>query len=122
MVALLYIAATAALMLINPVTLWVMYLAVMCMDAANGKSFLPSNSGPFMKVVLYTGYFVDFACNVTWATLIFLDPPRELLVTSRLERYKYGGSTTFAYQKSLAIWMGDTLLDPFAPDGQHLKP
>ena len=40
------------------------------------------------KIIMYIGAIIDFVVNVTWFTLIFLDVPKEYLLTKRVERLK----------------------------------
>jgi hypothetical protein len=40
------------------------------------------------KYVMYIGAVIDFLVNITWFSLIFLDVPKEYLLTKRVERLK----------------------------------
>lgn len=40
------------------------------------------------KAVMYIGAIIDFVVNVTWFSVIFLDVPKEYLLTKRVERLK----------------------------------
>jgi hypothetical protein len=40
------------------------------------------------KVVMYVGATIDCVVNLTWFSLIFLDVPKEFLLTKRVERLK----------------------------------
>ena len=42
------------------------------------------------KVIMYIGAIIDLVVNVTWFTLIFMDVPKEYLLTKRIERLKQG--------------------------------
>lgn len=61
------------------------------------------------------GFVVDVLTNITIATVLFAEPPHELLLTTRLQRY-VGGS---GWRKAVATWVCDTLLDPLDPRGEH---
>ena len=61
------------------------------------------------------GFVVDVLTNITIATVLFAEPPRELLLTTRLQRY-VGGS---GWRKAVATWVCDALLDPLDPRGEH---
>ena len=68
--------------------------------------------GPFILL----GLAVDVIANCTLAWVIFGEHPREWLVTTRLTRYIDSGD---AYQKNLAKFICDELLDVFDPTGNH---
>lgn len=67
---------------------------------------------PFVVVALV----VDTLANLSIASLVFLDPPRELLVTDRLLRYMRKDD---GWRRDVAMWICDNLLDPFDPSGNH---
>jgi hypothetical protein len=58
----------------------------------------------------------DFLMQMTIATVIFLDPPRDLLVTGRLKRYRDTGS---GWRKHWATEICERGLNPFAPTKKH---
>lgn len=60
---------------------------------------------------------MDVFFNLVPATVIFLDLPRELLFTKRLERYKAQG---VGWRYTVARWICQNLLDPFQQGG-HCK-
>lgn len=62
------------------------------------------------------GYLLDVVSNQTVAALLFLDPPREWLVTSRLQRYK---ATETGWRLRVAEAICEGLLDVFDPSGEH---
>lgn len=64
--------------IINPITLLLVYILY---------TITPAKSYTY-KPIMYLGAILDFTVNVTWFTLIFLDLPRELLLTKRIERLK----------------------------------
>ena len=57
---------------------------------------------------------MDVFFNLIPATLIFLDLPRELLFTKRLERYK---AQAAGWRYTVARWICQNLLDPFQQGG-----
>lgn len=63
------------------------------------------------------GYALDFLANVIVATLIFLELPREALVTTRLQRHI--NSPTSSWRTAIAVWVCDEMLDVFDPSGNH---
>lgn len=62
------------------------------------------------------GLVLDVFANIIIAPLVFLDLPRELLVTTRLIRYKKTESG-WRYRFACAICEG--MLDVFDPTGDH---
>lgn len=62
------------------------------------------------------GYLMDVIANLTVASLLFLEPPRELLVTSRLQRYV---ALEQGWRFRIADWICNHLLDVFDPSGNH---
>jgi hypothetical protein len=130
-----------AAFLVCTLLLWVFYLAVMHLQEARDAGRIKPESLSLAKVVLYIGLFIDCAYNMTWATLIYLDPPREFLVTQRLKRYKYGYntyrlmrdeegrirlfrvfvmSTVTGWRLQLTEWFALVLLDWADPSGKHV--
>ncbi|HTH40652.1 MAG TPA: hypothetical protein VL968_07670 [Rhodocyclaceae bacterium] len=61
---------------------------------------------------------MDVIFNLIPATIIFLDPPRELLFTQRLDRYEAEDS---GWRYTLALWICQNLLNPFQQGGHCTK-
>lgn len=110
-----------ALFLAETGFLWVLYLAVMRLQQVRDAGRFPAEAAPIAKCILGCGLFVDFAYNMTWATVLFLDVPCEMLVTRRLERYRYGHDIA-AWRRRLTEWFSRVMLDPFDPSGLHVRP
>lgn len=68
--------------------------------------------------VLAVGILMDVAANATLAWLLFMEPPREWMVTTRLRRYIRTPSEA-AWRRAMANWTCDYLLNPFDPRGRH---
>ena len=66
--------------------------------------------------VVILGYAMDILANWLIAPIIFLDLPRELLVTSRLIRYQTEDS---GWRAKLSFYICEHLLDVFDPTGNH---
>lgn len=66
--------------------------------------------------VVLVGLVLDILANLTLAMLIFLDLPREWLVTDRLQRYV---AQKTGWRADFANWVCNNLLDPFDPTNQH---
>jgi hypothetical protein len=95
---------------------WGMYVLVMGIYRAHLshrlKGLVLVLSLPFIVI----GYLMDVFANVTIASLVFLELPREWLVTSRLQRYIAHGT---GWRAAKARWICDNLLDVFDPSGEH---
>jgi hypothetical protein len=101
---------------------WVLYLAIMSLRLVRDQGRLPKAVEPYAKVIILAGLALDCIYNLTVGTIIFMDLPQELLLTDRLERYKYGSDKSNWRYAEACEW-GDTFLDPYDyPDWIHLKP
>jgi hypothetical protein len=98
------------------VVTWLFYLAVMALMPHR------HNLHPIAKahayVLLGIGLALDALLNLVVGTLLFLDPPREWLLTLRLMRYLRNVHER-AWRRDLAEWLCDHLLDQFDPNGTH---
>lgn len=68
-------------------------------------------------MLLAVGYVLDCALNTFVGTLVFLDRPREWVLTDRLKRYHATAAGT--WRDRVATWICTRMLDPFAPGGKH---
>jgi len=95
---------------------WAMYVLVMGIYRAHLAKRLTAVtlclSAPFIAL----GYLMDVIANLTVASLVFMEPPRELLVTARLQRYVASGK---GWRFTIADWICNHLLDVFDPSGNH---
>lgn len=96
--------------------LWFFYLAVMSLKRAKDAGMLSSAAKVLGYPVLCVGLILDVLVNAFICTPLFLELPRELLVTSRLKRHNRTGR---GWRKRLAAWF-EPLLDPFDPSGDHI--
>ena len=97
---------------------WGFYVLIMGLY----RAYLTDRLGPVTKFLgapfFITGYLMDVACQITFASLLFMELPAELLVTTRLTRHLKTGS---GWRYRLASWLCTALLDPFDPTGKHCK-
>lgn len=98
--------------------LWMFYLAVMSLMRARDAGKLSRPAYILGLPILWTGLFIDCVVNIFVASVVFLEPPRELLVTSRLTRLVHRNS---GWRGKLALWVCINLLDQFDPSGHHCK-
>jgi hypothetical protein len=89
---------------------------------AVSRAKLNNTLSPGIKFFSYPWYFIglllDFSLNVFWGTLVFLQPPRDVLLTGRLIRIKKTGQ---GWRLKLATWICEELLDPLDPKGCHCR-
>ena len=96
--------------------LWVFYLAVMNLKRAKDAGMLTRTAAALGYPVLFVGWILDAFVNVFVLTVLMLELPQELLVTTRLKRHnRYGNG----WRKSFARWF-EPLLDPYDPSGDHI--
>lgn len=98
--------------------LWIFYLAVMHLKRARDNGTLSRPALYLGYPVLLVGYALDVFVQVVVASVVFLDPPRELTLTGRLKRY-INTSPAGSWREAAAAWMCAHLLDQFDPDGRH---
>jgi len=94
---------------------WYFYVLVMGLYRAHLAGRLTPITTALAIPALVVGYAMDIVANITVASLLFKDIPREWLVTTRLKRYQEGDG----WRKDWADWICTNLLDPFDPNGDH---
>ncbi|WP_431477844.1 hypothetical protein [Massilia eburnea] len=98
--------------------LWILYLAVMNLQRARDNGTITPAAYRLGLPLLYVGLLVDCLVNVIPVSALFLELPREFLVTQRLTRH---ANAEGGWRKGLAIWFAKNLLDTFDPSGQHVR-
>lgn len=93
-------------------SLWVFYLAAMKLKVHRHE--LKPVAKFFGYQVLIIGLIIDVFANFTLMTILTLDPPRELTVTARLQRYKH----KTGWKGKIRKWFCGNLLDIF-DEGEH---
>ena len=96
--------------------LWVLFLATMNLGQAKAEGKLKGFALYAGYTVLAVGLLVDFVVQVTVATVLWLELPRELTVSGRVERLCREGH---GYRLTLALWFRRVLLAPFDRSGGH---
>lgn len=97
---------------------WYLYVLVMGFYRAHLARKMTGITYLLALPALCVGYVVDALANIVFATIVFQEWPREMLVTSRLTRYINGES---GWRRDLAQGICDALLDIFDPTGSHCK-
>ena len=95
---------------------WGVYVLVMGIYRAHLSRRLVGLNKVLALPVVGFGYLMDVTANLFIAPLVFLDWPREALVTARLIRYK---RTDTGWRNRLATFICEHLLDVFDPTGDH---
>lgn len=96
---------------------WLFYLAVMNLKRAKDAGTLSKVALVMGYPILLVGLVLDALLNVTVMTVLFLEPPREWLVTARLKRH---AEVFGPWRGDLARWFAKHLLDVFDPSGKHI--
>ena len=96
--------------------LWLFYLAVMNLYRAKKAKTISWPALMLGYPILIIGALLDLLVNVLIMSLVFLEPPRELLVTQRLARHI---KTAKGWRAKLAYLICHHLLNAFDPSGDH---
>lgn len=95
---------------------WMFYVLIMGLYRAYLSKRLVGLNKYLAAPCLLIGLILDVVANIFFATFIFMELPKEWLVTSRLMRYQ---TYDHGYRKKLAQYICDNVLDPFDPTGNH---
>ena len=114
----IYALTYVAISLTAIYALWVLFLAVMSLKRAYDDKTLSKPALIVGYPLLVVGLLIDFFVNVTVATLVLLEPPREFTVSDRLSRLAKGCK---GWRKDGACWFCKHFLDVFDPYGKHCK-
>lgn len=95
---------------------WGLYVLVMGVYRAHLDNRLHGLNKVLALPYIGIGVLFDVIANVFIASILFMEPPKEFLVTSRLQRYmkNEGGR-----RRRIALYICDHLLDIFDPRGNH---
>ena len=97
---------------------WGLYVLVMGVYRAHLSGRL-SRTGYWLGVPwVVIGYLVDVLANLTVASLVFAQLPREMLVTTRMQKI-IANQNEKRWRRAIAQWVCDELLDIFDPTGNH---
>ena len=97
-------------------SLWIFFLAVMNLKRAQDMGKLSKTARLLGLPILAIGYLLDLLSNMVPMTILFLEIPKETLVTRRVCRHIHDST---GYRLKLALWFKDNLLDNFDPTGNH---
>jgi hypothetical protein len=96
--------------------LWVHYVAVMRLMQVRDAGHLTTAMKAIGYPALVVGLLLDLIVNTVVATLIFLELPKELTVSSRLTRHSERGE---GWRMRVALAIRTALLDNIDPNGVH---
>jgi hypothetical protein len=96
--------------------LWVFYIAVMGLKRVRDTIGLSPWALRFGYPILIVGYVLDVLVNWFVFTVVMLEVPKELTVSSRLKRHNQE-STGWRLK---IVKFFEPLLDPFDPSGDHI--
>lgn len=106
------------LLLVIPVAIreiWLRYLAVMALKRARNEGKLSRAAFAIGLTLFIPAYVLDILGNLIICTVLFLDWPRETLITGRIQRYVDGPD---GWRRRMAVWFAVHLLNPF--DDGHI--
>ena len=92
---------------------WVMYLAIMGLIPYRHEMHPIAKGHAYVLVAI--GLVMDTILNIVVASVILLQPPRELLLTTRLRKNVRRGG----WRGRVSKWVCVHLLDQFDPKGYH---
>ena len=101
---------------------WIAFLSVMALKSARDSGKLTKTSEVLAMPLLVVGWLLDFSLNMA-STVIFLDLPKEWLLTIRCDRYLSLVNPTglSLYRQRFARQLCKNLLDPFQSGGHCHK-
>ena len=95
---------------------WGLFVLVMGLYRAHLEKRLSVYAYVLGAPFLAAGYIIDVVANLVIATSVFMELPKELLVTDRLTRYNEGN---YGWRSKVAKFVCENLLDVFDPSGKH---
>lgn len=101
----LFVVACYVLMLVT----WLFYLAAMNLIKLKDQLHGFAKFNGYILVTI--GVILDVLLNWIVGSILFLEIPREFLLTERLQRHKKGKG----WRYKLAYWLCENLLNPFDP-------
>ena len=95
--------------------IWLRYLAVMALKRVRNEGKLSRAAFAIGLTLFIPAYVLDILGNLIICTVLFLDLPRETLITGRIQRYVDGPD---GWRRRMAVWFAVHLLNPF--DDGHI--
>ena len=98
-------------------TLWTFFLSIMSLKRAKDAKTLSRPAYYLGLPLLIMGYTLDVLFNWVFGTVMFLELPREGVLTHRLKRHYKKDN----WRGRLARYICSNLLDAFDPSGKHCE-
>jgi hypothetical protein len=95
---------------------WIFFLAVMSLYRAHLNKTISKTALILGYPVLVLGACIDFTMNFTLFSLIFLELPKEYMLTKRMQRYI---ATDTGWRVKLSKFICNNLLNNFDASGKH---
>jgi len=96
--------------------LWMYYLAVMSLYRAKKAGTLTKVGYVLGLPILVSGVLLNVVINVTFCSALFMELPKEFLVSQRLQRL----SKKDNWRKKIVEFVAKHFLDTFDPSGRHI--
>jgi len=93
---------------------WVFYTSAMNLKRNRAK--ISRYVKPFAYMTLFVGLIIDFLFQMIFGTLLFLELPKELLFSGRVQRH----ARRYGWRQKQAIFWATHFLNPFDPSGDHI--
>jgi len=97
--------------------LWLFYLAIMNLQRAYKNNTLTKPVLFLGYPIVIVGFVLDVLINLFVFSVLFLELPKELTVSSRLHRHNT--NTEDSWRKTFAAYF-EPILNPFDPTGKHI--
>lgn len=111
MIVLYYVASSFVILY----ALWIFYIAVMNLKRVKDADKLSKFAKVLGYPVLFIGLMLDLIANIFVVSVLLLEFPKELTVTSRFKRH----NATESWRKKV-VSVFEPILDPFDPSGDHV--
>lgn len=98
--------------------LWLFYLATMALWRVELDGKQTPVAARFAAPLLATGKLLGLLTNTLVMSVLLLELPRELAVSTRLARHLHKPSPD--YRTRIAVWFARHLLDAYDPRGTHI--
>lgn len=98
------------------------FLAVMNLMQARDEGKLPPITYKLVLPIVAIGVFIDVFTQMTSAVVLFLEWPKEWMVSGRVKRILQAKKQETGLERwrySVALWIRDNLLRPFDRSGGH---
>lgn len=106
---------------------WIFFLAIMRLREMRDAGKLAWKVSPILCVSAYLalaiGLVLDALVNWIICTVVLFEFPKEVLTTTRLNRWYHSTDTSW-YTRNVRMWwvrFGQIMLDAADTDGQHIK-